>query len=168
MTKKAQTKNRIIVGVVVGIILSIVVDPIRNFLFWIFLWFFRSSVSLPVWFFVPILLLALLFILRLLAKLRRPEWNFYTQDVFWGMVWRWNYSMVGGNVLDIAPYCPDDDTLLVFNHLGLDQYETIFACESCGKKFGPFRGDVSYTKNRIQRQIDRKIRNKIYPESTRG
>ena len=74
------------------------------------------------------------------------------------MKWRWNYDLFK-NITDPTPYCLYDDTVLVYSDW---REETSFECETCKRKYGPFSGKISYNKNRIKRQIDRKIRNKVY------
>ncbi|MBE3040070.1 MAG: hypothetical protein IMZ62_14830 [Chloroflexi bacterium] len=91
-----------------------------------------------------------------------PSWRDYTEDCFDGIIWRWQYSHMGGAIIGLWCFCPQDDTALVCfqgPRFAVER-ETSYRCERCGQDFvtlqGQSREDIKGT---VERQIDRKLRN---------
>ena len=113
------------------------------------------SASLPVWLILLLSLGALVTIFRILASFRPAESEQYVEDVFFDVRWRWSLISGRPGFSTVRGYCPDDDTALV--HSGWE-LQTTFHCETCGRKFGPLKGDYAFVIGSVTRQIDRKLR----------
>jgi len=138
-------------------------EDIRALAIGAIVWFLGTSLPVPVWIIticaVLILILSVRIATSILAAATPREWESYIEDLFDGMRWRWDWK--DARITSLRPYCPGDDTILVFS---VNRYteEVGLVCETCDRTFGPFRGDVDYTKSRIERQIDRKVRTGAY------
>ncbi len=101
--------------------------------------------------------IVLLFVATRETTIAATDYTRYTQDCFGGLVWRWRWS--AGHILDLLPYCPADDTLLILGDGWAGSYTDLY-CETCQKMVSSIpRGDYGYFKSSIMRQIDRKVRN---------
>jgi len=161
---KHPIRNAIIGAVVGGLILTAILGALDflptawSWLVSICRWIFgiaSYSVTLPL---CVVLFLAspwIYIVIRRYALIGKP-WRKYTEDTIGGIVWRWKYGF-GGEPTDLCPYCPLDDTLLVWSRPTIGQVE--FHCDSCNARFGPFKGlDREDSDEAVKRQIDRKIR----------
>lgn len=97
----------------------------------------------------------------------------YRRDEVFGIVWRWAYR--NGLVDDITPYCPSDDTMLIHAEQHQEPYGPFaptveYRCETCGRSFGPFPENDGWTRGKVARQIDRRIRTGEWrkPQTERG
>jgi len=84
-----------------------------------------------------------------------PEWINYTQDTFFGVVWRWRYD--NESVERVASFCPNDDMQLLSGRSypgGACEID----CDECQKSYR-FDKDYPTTINVVKAQIDRNIRN---------
>jgi len=131
--------------------------------------FLTGSVSLPVW---AIGAVAIAFLLSLYKNLKTAlttgggsSFLLYTQDVFFGIRWRWKYY--GNELGPVVAFCPRCDTRL----LERDEYLSrrvgyasgsgiLFYCDHCSWESQPLEGTHDDVIERVGRQIDRKIRNK--------
>jgi len=98
----------------------------------------------------------------------------YTEDRFFGAVWRWNWTFTGAPD-DISCFCPKCDRAMVYsnNHnyrTGTDS--TIIFCRDCGKPDDEQlaipgavirQGNVEETINAVRSEIDVKVRHKSWP-----
>jgi hypothetical protein len=168
--KGHSIRNRIVATVVSGLLLAgaLAVLPsvwlaIKAFFLWLG-GLLTTTASIPVWGLLPLSALALISVLRIAASflprqepsLPLQDYTAYTQDTFRGITWRWRW--ISGRIVDLYPYCPTDDTLLVHNDW-VGSY-TEFHCETCRKMIAIIQGgDHTYVQSFILRQIDRKVRN---------
>ena len=145
-------RNSIISSVAL-LLISFFFKKIRIFLF--------SDMVIPMWIFIGLVLLSLVSILIGILKIKSPKHRSYKEENIDRIVWRWRYNILN-EIFDMKPFCPTDNTQLIFRYLGLNRLQIMIDCETCRKTFGPFDGDISYLINRIKRQIERRIRNKEY------
>jgi hypothetical protein len=162
MTNNKEIRNSVIAGVIL-LPLTLLFEKVRVFFSDITKWFLFSSKSIPIWLVAIFVICTLLCILFLFSKFRSPKWILYKKDNFFdGLIWRWNYSAISNEILNPHPYCPRDDTMLVYTYIDIQHSNTWFNCETCESRYGPYKGDIIYNRERIKRQIDRKIRNGDY------
>ena len=86
---------------------------------------------------------------------RPARFTDYTEDTFFGVVWRWAYQQ--GKLLPPAGFCPTCDTQLVYS----EPYRGIsvsLVCEHCHKTVYDGEGGLEDALNRVARQIERKLR----------
>lgn len=146
-----KKSDQIIIGVIVGIILLVL-----PFLFKKIIFLFTSEISVSVWLFSLLVILSFIFSLKILIKLKSLK---YKGDIFYGIIWRWNYYPLG-NVKNLTPYCLSCDTLLIYYDW---QNKAHFKCDSFNCRWDKnFDESVLSIKNRIQREIERKVRKKEY------
>jgi hypothetical protein len=125
-------------------------------------WFFTKQVSTPLWLPVTLALTTIVVLKCLAGFFRRevpskPNWRDYKSDCFFDMTWRWHYG-ASGQIENLNCFCPHDDTVLVGTQSTYPNRIT-FKCETCGKTFGPLDGHWKDLLGRVERQIDRKLRN---------
>jgi hypothetical protein len=128
--------------------------------------YFTSFTSIPRWLFWLLLLLAAITVIQVARPLLRrrsnePTVRDYTQDSFEGILWRWSYTWAD-NPIDIVPYCPYCDTMLVHSESSIwgETPKVSFYCERCKSVRGEIEGGGRpYAISMVQRLIDRKIRN---------
>lgn len=160
MRNNDQIRNSVIAGAIL-IFITLLFEKGRIFLWKAIVWFFQSSLSIPVWLFSILVIIVCLSIFTIIVRLKSPEWESYKEDKFDRLTWRWNYN--NSNIINVCPYCPIDDTLLTYRYIGgIGKIESIFICDTCKREFGPYSGSISDIENRIKRQIDRKIRKREY------
>jgi len=84
----------------------------------------------------------------------------YTEDTFFGILWRWEltgYGKLGLNPTGLTPFCPHCDMQLV--HDRTDQGGNMhFRCESCDRVYSPVMGSVDSVQERVSRDIQRILR----------
>ena len=99
-------------------------------------------------------------LLRIGARLREPEWVRYTEDRFFGMVWRWGWGWDGAPTTP-GCYCPECDRSMVYDvnyHHGNRINKTVFMCRHCQRPIER-PGDKDDTLNAVRSEIDLKVRN---------
>lgn len=132
------------------------------------------SVRVPVSILVLLVVITGWLILRAIASViqatpQPPTTTYldYREDVFQGVIWRWNYSHGNINFSNMLAFCPHDDTLLVVTSSPPKRYPVpnipFYAyCETCGQswplEFPEHDFSTEGMKRSILRQIDRKIR----------
>jgi hypothetical protein len=136
---------------------------------WTAAWgFITYRQPVPVWLLSFLILCAVALVAFILLRLRaiRPDWRSYTQDEFFGVIWRWRYTSQGG-VADLIPFCPACDTLIrparqdppAGYYSSEWPYHTRFGCDHCTAKPSVTKGSIDTIHDKIIRQIDRKLRN---------
>jgi len=110
------------------------------------------------------LILMFIFIVVLFIKILEPKYKQYKQDMFEGMLWKWNYK--GDRIIDLWCYCPtcqnmlhvDDENCRATVNLG--DKTTFFICPTCGEReIGRIKGgDRNYALKVVIRAILAKIR----------
>jgi len=94
----------------------------------------------------------------LARKEQLPTYLDYREDRFLGATWRWAY--VGGRPNKTWAYCPSCDTVLVYaENRNYGGWETSLHCETCDRTVLSQPGDRHDLVAKVERQIDRKIRN---------
>jgi hypothetical protein len=165
--EKHVVRNSVLGSVIGGLLLAFLLWLIPGLWVWLvsaidqLVGFLVSRVSVPVWLIgiailaiIPTIIMVVALIIASLKRPSEPTWLAYTTDRFDRMTWRWSYR--NNSVSNLGCFCPHDDTRLVY----LRGYENIsFECETCKAKFGPFDGDIDYVHAKIERQIERKVRN---------
>jgi hypothetical protein len=177
--ERHPTRNAIIAGVIATVVGGLILAGILSTTFrqWIYsfittTWklitaswhYLLSSVPVPRWLLGLLILLSLVTLLRAMLLLFKsegvdePTWQSYTQDEFFGIVWRWDNEFLPSS---IRPYCPRCDTLLVyFGYSGSNfTSSTLFSCETCRSEIANLEGNYDYIVAKVGRQIDRKMRN---------
>lgn len=143
-----EIRNSVIAGVI------LLATP---FLFKGFRLLFLGKVEISFWLLILLSLCSVILFIIILFRIRSPKWVSYTTDMFDGMTWRWTYIGFDYVISPPYPYCPDDDTKLVYTNNSYT-YETSFICETCSRRFGPFSENLIFNQGRIVRQIERNIR----------
>lgn len=155
-------RNSVIAGLLLAIILgswsylSIVFGWLGDAVSWVG-GVLAYQVPLPVWLLILIGLVslpAIVFLIFWLFPLN--PWRRYTQDRFEGMIWRWQYDS-NDRPTNLVAYCPSDDTSLLWTSAEWGDTVNVL-CETCGKNYGALFGDIRDVQERIERQIDRKLR----------
>jgi hypothetical protein len=101
------------------------------------------------------------------------EYLAYKSDIFYEILWRWEYTP-SGDIDDnsIICFCRDDDTTLVYQDIqspfrALDDIKKVaFCCETCGKQSAIHDGTVQEVIRKVRRQIERKIRTGEWKQAT--
>jgi len=119
----------------------------------------RAVRSLPTWL---IFLLSCLAIPTLL-RAAKAFWNLEHSHTIDGMRWRWRVRK--GKIVDLACYCPHDETQLRGEQSNTentddwdDGWHMTYHCGSCSESFGPFGGAELTYREAIERQLQRGIR----------
>jgi hypothetical protein len=90
----------------------------------------------------------------------KPIYLDYRTDVIFDVRWRWGY--LSGVLDDLRPYCPSDDTHLVYD----EPYGcAMLHCETCGRNWGPFDTSMDGLRGKVARQLDKKLRHNEFPRS---
>lgn len=90
---------------------------------------------------------------------KEPRFTDYRKDFFFGAIWRWQYTS-SGLPTDTWAFCPICDTVLVYSHKrDYGEFFTSLTCETCNHQVLTNRGDKDDLVAKVERQIDRKIRN---------
>ena len=168
-SEKHNVRNGIIVVVAGSLIISALsaVSPpfwgaVKKVLGW--LWAYLSPpVVVSGWLLILLAIgsaTGLVLAIALLAEwLREPDPARYKEDVFEGLKWRWELecdaSGSAAAILNLRPYCPVDDTALVWDKLADD---LVLHCETCQKGHQFRRTTYSALKEKVGRQINRRIR----------
>lgn len=88
-------------------------------------------------------------------KANGPTFHDYTEDSFFGLTWRWQYSH--NRFANVWAFCPACETTLVYSYDRLLE-QVALHCETCAKELHRENGDREYLVAKVERQIDRKIR----------
>lgn len=124
------------------------------------------DVSIPRWLLIILVFLSAIIILQIgfkLFKKDNPEYYGYTEDSINGITWRWDWGFQG--VVNLRPYCPNCDMCLTYilPQIWDEAAGTSFYCDRCEQTMATIKGGgEAYTKGVIVREIDRKVRNKLY------
>jgi hypothetical protein len=166
LSDKHPLRNRVLGGLIVALLIWLatfipaVWHACKSASIWLF-HFLLSSVPIPIWLILLISPIIIFILIKVVTTLRKESgehlnWRDYDKDEILGMNWRWRYSLSNGSIENIWCFCPFDNTRLVYE----DWYSKIyFVCETCEKRFGPFKGDLNYNISRAKRQIERKLTN---------
>jgi hypothetical protein len=128
--------------------------------------------SIPNWLLGLLVVIAVVFTLRVVVGAvirRRPNWRSYTEDTFFGLVWRWRYSIVIGEGIpvDLTSFCPYCD-FQVHPEPGSDSRAVegiAYHCDGCGRALGTVNESVFSLYNKVERLIQRKLRNGTWTTS---
>ncbi len=87
-----------------------------------------------------------------------PNWQDYTCDVFYEIVWRWSYPSQVGR-LQLVPFCLKCDTQIhpQIGDIGPLGEKTSYTCDHCGNRV-LLDGSQEEVVDRVSRQIQRKLR----------
>jgi hypothetical protein len=120
--------------------------------------FIFSTTAVPNWLIGLLCLLSLLAILIICAfiwdrfhpsQTKELAWSKYTSDIFFGLRWRWSYSIYSG-ISNLCSFCPDCDYQIY-------QYDS--CCDSCGKRFDQPYESRDTIEGKVERLIQQKLRN---------
>ena len=173
---KKQIKIGLFVTVAGGLILALILYPLGYalpILKWIWgiiascLAYLRSPSSMPRWLVAILAIGCIPTFFRVFKRFLPTPVNplAYTQDTFFGLVWRWSYPLSPTSDQTWC-FCPKCDTRLVYNedHLALTGSFQFF-CETCNQGVAEIPGnDVGVILNRVIRQIERNVRTDIWKE----
>ncbi len=105
------------------------------------------------------LLRGLLRWVRSVLSVPAEDWN-YVEDTFDGLLWRWGPPPHG--LHHLASFCPTCNTRLVVERIlyfkGTLNPGTSFFCETCNRELAQLPGNLGDVKDRVGRQIERKVR----------
>ena len=118
-------------------------------------WFF--TISVPIWIFLLVVLLVILqlkgklFTLTKIESIKKPDWLEYTEDIFEGNKYEWEYGYTGNKYkpINFRSYC------LVCDYQIIKENGLIF-CPHCHTYKSPL------TDNRLNIEIEHKIRTGKY------
>lgn len=169
-----RVRDGVIVAVIVGLlsfVASIFSDVAREFLrdtifatvTWSW-WLFNYQIVLPLWFWLPLMIVAAIAIDELLPTKEEPVEGprelmpaDYLHEEFDGIHWRWEWGIYNGRaaVRDIVDYCPICSMQLVH---GIDRFSinTRFRCEGCN-----YTAQMQGNWRAVQGTIERKIHHRI-------
>lgn len=124
-----------------------------------------GKILIPRWLFSILLVLTGAaigaFFSNLAKRQRERSHTSYRKDTFEGLVWRWEYSLIG-EISHTWCYCPTCDTLLVYRDTMKYEAEVRPAirliCERCDQEKAVLLGHRGDVVARIERLIDRNIR----------
>ena len=173
-------KNGVIASVIAGVILLLIPasrDYAVNFLSWLWtgvVWCWEALVSsylLPGWVLLFVFLFALIGLIAIYIGIKgdgkESEYKSYIEDFMHGAKWRWKWA--GNKISNLWCFCPTCDATLVYDdsscqNILVDEKGTNFICENCGHKtIATIKGgNKSFAIGAIEREIDRRIRNKSY------
>jgi hypothetical protein len=165
--EKHPIRDGIIATVVGGIVLTILLTTWKWFLvalngivgLAINIWGFSiSKVQISWGIILLLMILSLPTILRFVKKfipksekgniLRK---NDYTEDEFFGVIWRWDSDETIG-------FCPNCQTRLVYNlGYGYQGMETSLYCETCERTITKLDGNHQDVLGKVARQIEKKV-----------
>lgn len=94
------------------------------------------------------------------------NWRSYTEDVFFGLRWRWRFGD-DGDIYGVNTFCPHCD-FQVFpqNASAWNAVDHIrFHCDSCHAELGDFQEAYGALKNKTERFIQQRIRNGSWVEA---
>jgi hypothetical protein len=104
---------------------------------------------------------------QLLKIAKRNEYKKYTEDIFFNIIWRWNWGYTG--IEDLWCYCPNCDLELTYDDNSTRRYShdpnprTDFICDHCQKTISSIPNqDKDFIVGIIEREIRRKVRNGLY------
>lgn len=154
--------------------------PFKYLGFLYFLWFefaiidkrkFMEEYSIvsfmPDWAFVTLSIIFLAALLYLFIKIFiiKPAFFYYIEDNLYKIKWKWRWKK--DKIIELYCFCPKCEDRLVYDDTSCkDSYslnkETKFICEKCHFSSSLSGGDISYSLNIIEREINRKVRLDIY------
>jgi len=127
--------------------------------------FFSASISIPLWLFILILLVSVVFIARILisswgAKKNTSIFLNYIEDELFGIVWkwRWDYDRFSRkyDIEDLLPFCPKCDCQLTrtYDEEGFQCPNNDFRKVTFPKSYGEIRLII---KQRVRQRIRKNI-----------
>jgi len=179
MAEHESISRKVIAGVIIGIILAALgflakwlLPGLGTFLLTIWHWCVHL-VSVPVWLLILLSLYAGTSLIRAYLRHRRrtrqkperagdspdePNWQDYTCDIFYEIVWRWSYPSQVGR-LQLVPFCLKCDTQIhpQIGDIGPLGEKTSYTCDHCGNRV-LLDGSQEEVVDRVSRQIQRKLR----------
>ena len=98
------------------------------------------------------------------AEKSSSHWKNYTEDKFFGILWRWRYT--NGSIVDPYTFCPHCDFQIYpinkSSYIAVDRIG--FQCDSCHSQLGIFEESYSTLENKAIRFAQQKIRNGTWNE----
>jgi hypothetical protein len=124
--------------------------------------------TVPNWLLGLLVVIAVVFTVRVVGAVvrRRPRWRSYTEDTFFGLVWRWRYSSAIGDGIpvDLTSFCPHCDFQV--DHDPASGYPAVegsaYHCEGCGRPLGALDESAFSLHRKVERSIQQKIRNRTW------
>ena len=130
---------------------------------------FMGNIQIPIWLFVLLSLSSFIGIFRLLIRWinaittpKNPTWRDYNFDNFLGVNWRWTYPV--GVHSDLTPYCPIDDTGLLFEAYTNSNCIAL-KCVRCKNIFSLDAESLDDAKEKVSLLIDQKVRSGSWREA---
>lgn len=122
------------------------------------LWhFLLSGHAIPGWLLVILVSATMLLLLGGIVVLlapKVPRWTDYKKDIFFGIMWRWDY--IGGEIQHAVPFCVHCDIQLVplrdteYSPLGL-RGVTHFVCDHCRQTTLKIDGPLDQIEDNVKR-----------------
>lgn len=116
------------------------------------------------------MLVTVALVVRESTKKTSPSLADYTEDRFFGVVWRWRYAQGGPS--GAWAFCPKCDTILVYSYRhDYGDFKTTLHCETCEVDLATESGNKDDLVGKVHRQIDRKLRTgewKSYAQPTQA
>lgn len=174
-SKSHPVRNSVIAGLIVVAIVSllslvpggwnIIWRLLRAVLKWL-----TSSITIPIWFFLLLLLgtvglLLMMILITIVGKSKTRETD-YTSDIFLGLRWRWRYGKSG--IYSLACFCPKCD--LQVYPCNTSSYNVVpqiaFKCEDCGHVLATFDTTHDELEDRVKRYIQKNLRTGLWKSKT--
>jgi len=135
--------------------------------------FFLQTTQVPNWL-ISLMLVCSIVVLAVIIiaiyQSRQPatglSWQLnYKEDVFFNVLWRWNYAN-SGRPENIHTFCPKCDFQIY--HKNVSGYRSIdhiaFQCEVCNAQLADFDESYEHLENKVIRLLQLKIRNGSWNE----
>jgi uncharacterized protein YlaI len=127
--------------------------------------------DLPQWLVISgpiVIFFMVIFLIFLAFKIMEPCYRLYKEDMFYNVIWRWNWK--GSEVIDLWCFCPTCKAMLFVDDENcrtttmLNEKITFFVCHDCGEhEKGRLKGgDRRYVLNVVKRDIAAKVRHKTF------
>jgi len=125
--------------------------------------FILSTTAVPNWLLgiLSLLSLSVIFIIFAIvweqfhpSQTQELDWHTYTSDIFFGLRWRWRYSIYSG-IYNLCSFCPNCDYQI---------YHYDSRCDSCGKILDQSYESQDALEDKVERLIQQKLRNGTWIE----
>jgi hypothetical protein len=171
-TGSHQIRNSIISGLILAAIISLLsVVPAGWSLVWnvlkaVWKWLTENR-AVPGWTLVLLIACGAVVLVMLVfigwtwitrSKSSPVGWKGYTEDEFFGLKWRWQYSQSG--IYRLVCFCPAcDQQLYPQNRSAFRALDRIgFRCDHCGRDLGEFDMNWDTLEDKVKRSVQRKVR----------
>jgi hypothetical protein len=133
------------------------------------LWtYLNGPIGIPIWFFATLCIFSAGLIVILIMSSRGNTKSkieillSYTEDIFFGIQWRWQYTSKGA-IHNICAFCPKCDFQMCPELVSL--YDAVpeikYYCEECDEHFGNFCCTLEEVEPKVRRKIQHVLRQQM-------